>query len=71
MTGNPDQDLPEGVINANPPGGWSGIDDIESRERNADAVGSPDLSGAPEDVGDVESPEPSRGTDPDMGVEES
>lgn len=71
MTDNPDQSLPDGVIDADPPGGWEGIDDVESGERNADAVGSPDLSGAPEDVGDVEAPEPSRGTDPDLGVEES
>ena len=71
MTDNADQELPEGVINADPPGGWEGIDDIESRERNADSVGSPNLTDAPVDVGDVESPAPSRGADPDLGVEES
>lgn len=71
MTDNADQELPEGVINADPPGGWSGVDDGEARERNADAAESPNLSDAPVDVGDVESLEASRGTDPDLGVEES
>lgn len=43
-----DRDLPEGVIDADPPGGWEAISDGESSEQNAEAVGSPDLTSDPE-----------------------
>lgn len=59
-----DRDLPEGVIDADPPGGWEGIDDGEAAQQNADAEGSEDLV----DADEVTSDEPSRGTDPDLGL---
>ena len=37
--GSNDRELPEGVINADPPGGWESVDDTESRERSEEAVG--------------------------------
>jgi hypothetical protein len=52
-----DRDLPEGVINADPPGGWESTSDEESAEQNARAEASPEL---------VESDEPSQGADPDL-----
>jgi hypothetical protein len=63
-----ERDLPEGVIDADPPGGWDGVDDLETKEQNADAAGQADLVDAPVDV--VQSEVPSQGTDPDLGVEE-
>lgn len=71
-----DRNLPEGVIDADPPGGWESGDaaDAETAAQDAAAAGSPRLSEsgiAPE--GDavspdapVESDEPSQGTDPDL-----
>lgn len=49
-----DRDLPEGVIDADPPGGWEPVHDGESSEQNADAAGSPDLV---EQSGDVLRPD--------------
>lgn len=57
--------LPEGVINAEPAGGWESGDsaDRESAERNAEAIGSPALS----DAGmPVAGPEASQNADPDL-----
>lgn len=74
-----ERDLPEGVIDADPAGGWeSGATaDGETAERSRDAVGSPDLSDdpAPADVASVDSEtvqsdQPSQGADPDLGTEE-
>jgi len=68
-------DLPEGVIDADPPGGWESGDaaDGETEERNEGAAGSPRLTdaGSPardgvEPDGPVESTEPSEGVDPDL-----
>lgn len=58
-----DRDLPEGVINADPPGGWedSAVADEESAERNAVSAGSADL---------IESDEPGQVADPDISPEE-
>lgn len=52
-----DRYLPEGVIDAEPPGGWDDVHDEESAEQNDAAVVSPRL---------VESDEPSQGVDPDL-----
>lgn len=54
-----DRDLPEGVINADPPGGWEGTADEEAAEQNERAEASPEL---------VESDEPSQGADPDLAT---
>lgn len=56
-----DRDLPEGVIDADPPGGWESGDvaDGETNEQSDAAATSPDL---------VTSDEPSQGADPDMAV---
>lgn len=58
-----DNDLPEGVINAEPAGGWSGADDGQTRESNAGAESSPDLADATAQPGEGGSVE---GTDPDV-----
>ncbi|MFJ6653737.1 hypothetical protein ACIQLJ_13185 [Microbacterium sp. NPDC091313] len=75
-----DSDLPEGVINADPAGGWeSGATaDDETAERSADAAGSPQLSEAGSDAdepatdadGTVESDVPTQGIDPDLATNE-
>ncbi|PZU41581.1 MAG: hypothetical protein DI573_00620 [Microbacterium sp.] len=65
MTADHDRDLPEGVIDADPPGGWESgqTADGESAEQNADAIGSPELS----DAGlPVEGPESTQNADPDL-----
>ncbi|MEV7693690.1 hypothetical protein AB0N73_10220 [Microbacterium sp. NPDC089189] len=56
-----ERDLPEGVINANPPGGWesSATADDETADQNAQAIDSPEL---------IESDEPGQGADPDLAV---
>lgn len=65
--GSNDRELPEGVINADPPGGWEGVDDTESRERSAEAAESDLLTDAalqPDDP--VEGEAARQGADPDM-----
>ena len=65
--GSNDQGLPEGVINADPPGGWEGVDDTEARERSEQAAESELLTDAalqPDDP--VEGEAARRGADPDM-----
>ncbi|MFC8680057.1 hypothetical protein ACFT30_00955 [Microbacterium ureisolvens] len=62
-----DPDLPEGVINAAPAGGWEAVDDQVSRERTASADESALLTDAalqPDDP--VEGEAARRGADPDM-----
>ena len=64
------EDLPEGVINADPAGGWEQVDDGESRERSAAATESDLLTDAalqPDDP--VEGEAASRGADPDMATD--
>jgi hypothetical protein len=67
-----DRDLPDGVIDADPPGGWesAAAADGETAEQNREAAGSPRLSesGVPGEGidGPVESDEPSQGADPDL-----
>lgn len=66
-----DRDLPEGVIDADPPGGWeSGATaDGETREQNENAKGSPRLNdAAPSDP--IEGDAASQGIDPDLSTEE-
>lgn len=75
-----ERDLPEGVIDADPPGGWeSGASaDDETAERSADAAGSPELTDAgssadepaTDEDGTVESDVPTRGIDPDLSTDE-
>ncbi|MDW4571857.1 hypothetical protein R8Z57_03595 [Microbacterium sp. M3] len=65
-----DQSLPEGVINADPAGGWEGVDDQEARERNAQTTESELLTDAalqPDDP--VEGEAARRGADPDMAAD--
>jgi hypothetical protein len=65
--GSNDQKLPEGVVNADPPGGRDAVDDTESRERSAEAAESELLTDAalqPDDP--VEGEAARRGADPDM-----
>lgn len=66
-----DRDLPEGVIDADPPGGWEPVVDGESTERNADAEGSPDLVTEEPPVPDdpIAGEAVRQGADPDLGVD--
>ncbi|WP_460775938.1 hypothetical protein [Microbacterium sp. GXF7504] len=59
-----DADLPEGVIDADPAGGWEdgATADQETAEQDAAATDSPDLVTSDE----VTSDEPSKGADPDL-----
>jgi hypothetical protein len=62
-----DQDLPEGVIDADPQGGWDQVDDVESRERSAAASEGDlltDAALAPDDP--VEGEAARQGADPDL-----
>ncbi len=74
-------DLPEGVIDADPPGGYeeAAVADRETSERNADSVDSPFLSesrlppstaaGIADVAADVvQSDEPSQGADADLAT---
>lgn len=78
-----DRDLPEGVIDADPPGGFesAAVADAETAERSEHAVDSALLSesrlppntpdgSAPADVSvdSVQSDEPSQGPDPDLST---
>jgi len=74
-----DQNLPEGVINANPPGGYESGDvaDGETAEQNRDAADSPGLSesglapqGGDEPSDPIESPDATQGADPDLAADE-
>lgn len=65
-----DRELPEGVIDADPPGGWDGVGDAEANERSAAAAGQQPPSEAalqPDDP--VEGEQARRGADPDLGVQ--
>ena len=69
-----DRDLPDGVIDAVPPGGWDGVGDQTAAERDAAAQGSPDLRSdaarTPEDPALPDDPaegeEVRQGADPDI-----
>jgi hypothetical protein len=69
------QNLPEGVINAAPPGAFESGDvaDGETQEQSRDAAGSPKLSdsgfapeGGDEPSDPIESPDASQGVDADF-----
>jgi hypothetical protein len=75
-----ERDLPEGVIDADPPGGWEQTHDGEASEQNADAAGSSDLVDDPEAEGLLaDAPLPPddpaageqvrQGTDPDVSAD--
>jgi hypothetical protein len=59
-----DQELPEGVIDAAPAGGWEGVDDQESRERSAAMT---DAALQPDDP--VEGEAARQGADPDLATD--
>ncbi|MDQ1130603.1 hypothetical protein [Microbacterium sp. SORGH_AS_0888] len=61
-----ERDLPDGVVNAEPPGSWDDVHDGETDERNRHAEGSSGLV----DADEVTSDGPSQGTDPDLSTEE-
>ncbi|WP_203580141.1 hypothetical protein [Microbacterium hibisci] len=63
-----DPDLPEGVINAAPAGGWEAVDDQESRERSAATAEESELltDAALQPDDPVEGEAARRGADPDM-----
>lgn len=69
-----ERDLPEGVIDADPAGGWDENDDIETRERNRSADDSWERGEAWEPgearqgVDPVESDAGTRGVDPDLAI---
>jgi hypothetical protein len=70
-----ERDLPEGVINADPPGGWESGDasDGETAEQNQDAIGSEELADsglASAGDGSVETDAVSQGADPDLSGDE-
>lgn len=73
-----DRDLPEGVIDADPPGGWDEVGDDEAAERNADARDADQLMNdgplRPDDPveGEVarQSADPDLAADDDRGEEE-
>ncbi|MCP2636196.1 hypothetical protein K0817_006385 [Microbacterium sp. HD4P20] len=63
-----ERELPEGVINADPAGGWDEVDDLESQERSAEASDADllltDAALQPDDP--VEGEAARRGADPDL-----
>ena len=68
---NNERDLPEGVIDADPPGGWESgaVAAGETAERTDRATGSPRLNAAaPSDP--IEGDAASQGIDPDMSTED-
>jgi hypothetical protein len=65
-----DRDLPDGVINADPPGGWDEIGGTEAQERSAESADAEmlltDAALQPDDP--VEGEAARQGADPDLGV---
>lgn len=66
-----DRDLPEGVIDADPAGGWESgaVADGETAEQNEHAKGSPRLNDA-EPSDPIEWDAASQGIDPDLSTED-
>lgn len=56
--------LPEGVIDADPAGGWDGVGDVETQERSE--ASEPEMG--PD--GTVESTVPTQGIDPDLATDD-
>ena len=71
-----DRDLPEGVVDADPPGGWDGVGDAETAEQDAAArrpselVEGDGLAPAPDGVRQPDDPvqgeEARQAADPDL-----
>jgi hypothetical protein len=63
-----ERDLPDGVINAEPAGGWDEVHDVETQERSAEASDADslltDAALQPDDP--VEGEAARRGADPDL-----
>jgi hypothetical protein len=63
-----DRDLPDGVIDADPPGGWDEVGDEEAAARNAEALDADhlltDATLRPDDP--VEGEAARQGADPDL-----
>jgi len=66
-----DRDLPEGVIDADPPGGWESgaVADGETAEQNEHAKGAQRLNDA-EPSDPIEGDAASQGIDPDLSTED-
>ena len=66
-----DRDLPDGVIDADPAGGWEENDDLEARERSAEAADAEmlltDAALRPDDP--IEGDAVRRGADPDLATD--
>lgn len=66
-----DRDLPEGVIDADPAGGWDENDDQEARERSAETTDAENLltdaALSPDDPAEGEAAR--RGADPDLATD--
>lgn len=72
-----DKDLPEGVINADPAGGYGDQHDTAAAERSSagadsEALGRSGLPVNPETIpdGEVESDVPTQGLDPDLSTDD-
>jgi hypothetical protein len=67
-----DRDLPEGVINADPPGGWDEVGDDEAQARSAEAAESEglltDAALQPDDP--IEGESARQGADPDLATDD-
>ena len=66
-----DRDLPEGVIDADPAGGWEENDDLEARERSAEAADAESLltDAALRPDHPIEGEAVRRGADPDLATD--
>jgi hypothetical protein len=66
-----DRDLPDGVIDADPPGGWDEVGDDEAAERNAAALDAGDRPAdvplSPDDP--IEGEAARQGADPDLAAD--
>ncbi len=67
-----DRDLPEGVIDADPAGGWDGVGDATAHERSRAArtsedAPSPTVPAQPDDP--IEGEAVRRGADPDVATD--
>jgi hypothetical protein len=67
-----DRDLPDGVIDADPPGGWDEVGDQEATERSAEAADAEslltDAALQPDDP--IEGERARQGADPDLAPQD-
>ncbi len=63
-----DRDLPDGVIDADPPGGWDEVGDEDAQARNAEALDADHLltDAAPSPDDPVAGENARQGADPDL-----